>query len=312
MKPSDILFIVAVVGLAIASLFSSATQSGQSGTSTTTRGGFFSLNTQSGQTRTEEKPLTEKQIGRELDEAERSVEEIAEQVKTLEENKNASVYKDLVTMRISGRGSTDPKKEYATLQASSQNKTPIKITGWKFKSLSTNKEVTIGQAIPLFFSQNGNLNQDVYLKPDDEAIIVTGKGNMNEISFQVNKCSGYHSQFFSFSPSLQSDCPRAEDEPNNIPTSPVNDSCFDFIESFPQCRVQTEPLPKNFTFECRNFILETMTYASCVNLHKNDRDFYSKEWRIFLGRDESLWKNRRETVVLLDHVGKIVDTVTFD
>lgn len=304
MKGNDILLIVAIVGLGLVALLSGGVKNSSSGS--TSNGGLFS-----GSNKTTNTP-TEKQIGREIKKVEKSVKEIAKEIEVLEENKNASVYKDIIQMSISGRGSTDPKKEYVTLSVSSKLKNPVNITGWQLKSLSTNRSVSIGQAIPLFFSQSSNIKQDVYLKAGEKAYVVTGKGNMNEISFQVNKCSGYHSQFFSFTPSLKQQCPYLEDEPNNIPTTPVNDSCFDFIENLPRCRIQTKPLPSEFTFECRNFILEKMTYASCVSVHKNDPDFYSKEWRLFLGRTESLWKKSREAVVLLDNEGKTVDTVEFD
>lgn len=305
MKPNDVLFIVFIVGIGIAALLSGGAKSAQN----ETQGPVFSSG---GNNTTQEKPLTEKQVGREIKKIERGVKEIAKDIQELEENKNASIYKDQITMRISGKASKDPKKEYATLEASAKNKTPIRITGFQFKSLSTNKTATVGQAVPLFFSQGNNVNQDVYLKPGEKAYIVTGMGDMNNISFQVNMCSGYHTQFTSFTPSLRQQCPLAEDEKNTIPTSPVNDSCFDFIERFPRCKIQTKPLPANFTFECRNFILETMTYSSCVDLHKNDANFYSKEWRIFLGRSESLWKSKREAIVLLDQDGKTIDTVIFD
>ncbi|MFM2357766.1 MAG: hypothetical protein RJA61_503 [Candidatus Parcubacteria bacterium] len=302
MKPNDVLFIIFIVGIGLAALLSGGAKGAQNGT----RGSFFLNGGNDG------KPLTENQIEQEIKKVERSVQEIAKDIQELEENKNASVYKGQITMRISGQASRDPATEYITLETSTQNKNPIRITGFQFKSLSTNKGATIGQAIPLFFSQGNNVNQDVYLKPGERAYVVTGKGSMNNISFQVNKCFGYHNQFNTFMPSIQQQCPLARDEKNNIPTSPVNDSCFDFIESFPQCKTQTTPLPTNFTFECRNFILETMNYNSCVNLHKNESGFYSKEWRVFLGRDESLWKSRREAIVLLDQDGKTIDTVIFD
>jgi hypothetical protein len=46
-------------------------------------------------------------------------------------------------------------------------------------------------------------------------------------------------------------------------------------------------------------------------LHKNDEDFYDDEWRIYLGRGEELWKNRRETIILKDQAGKIIKEVSY-
>jgi hypothetical protein len=59
--------------------------------------------------------------------------------------------------------------------------------------------------------------------------------------------------------------------------------------------------------ECTDFIYKKVNYPACIDTHKNDKDFYQNEWRIFLKRSETLWKNSREDIVLLDEEGKIVD-----
>ncbi len=316
---NDFLLMIGVVGLAIFLAISNATNdrttSNKSATSTprttSNKSATSTPRTTSTSQTQNKKPLTENQIKSEIRKVERSVKEIKKNIQTLEENKNASVYKDQITMQISGKGSKDPIQEYVILTASTKNKTPIKVTGFELRSLSTNRSVTIGKAFRIYFAETSNALEDVYLKPGEKAYIVTGVSPMR-MSFQINKCSGYHSQFYSFAPSLPRQCPRAEDEKNNIPTSPANDTCFDFIERFPQCKMQTSALPETFGAECRAFILDVMNYKSCVTIHKNDADFYSKQWRVYLGRDEALWKTSREAVILLDAARKTVDTVTFN
>ncbi len=311
MKGNDVLFVVFFIGIGIAALLSGGAKSSGTQNKVPVFSSGSSANGSSvNRNPTTNKPVTEKTIAQEIKKIERSVEEIAKEITKLEENQNASTYKGSISMRISGRASSDPIKEYITLEASSKNKEPINITGWQLKSLSTNKNVSIKQGVYLFFPQSQNPESDIYLNPNDKAYISTGRSPMG-ISFKVNACSGYHSQFLSFTPSIRQECPLARDEVNKIPTSPVNDSCFDFIDRFPKCRTEVNSLPSNFTFECRNFILEKMTYSSCINTHKNDADFYKKEWRVYLGRDESLWKQKRETIVLLDNLGKTVALVTF-
>jgi hypothetical protein len=91
----------------------------------------------------------------------------------------------------------------------------------------------------------------------------------------------------------------------------INDACFDYIESMGQCRIQTETLPLNWSHECTNFIYNKINYPSCVNTHKNDKDFYQKEWRVYLKRSEKIWKEKRETIILYDDHGKIVDTLKY-
>jgi cell division protein FtsX len=45
--------------------------------------------------------------------------------------------------------------------------------------------------------------------------------------------------------------------------------------------------------------------------HKNDQGFYDPTWWVYLGRDDSLWKTRREIIDLLDQNGKIIDSTTY-
>ena len=42
---------------------------------------------------------------------------------------------------------------------------------------------------------------------------------------------------------------------------------------------------------CIESISRILSYNSCIDLHKNDDDFYNGEWRVYFGRDKELWKN---------------------
>ena len=145
----------------------------------------------------------------------------------------------------------------------------------------------------------------------DTAYLITGI-SPNGVSFKTNKCSGYLTQFQTFIPYISNSCPRPRDENlSAIPKIAVNDDCLDYIDSFPSCRVETQNLPVNWSYECKNFITQKINYPSCVNLHKGDKDFYQNEWRIYLKKSTSLWKSRRENIILYDNLGKIVDTLTY-
>ncbi len=156
-----------------------------------------------------------------------------------------------------------------------------------------------------------NTEDTIMLTGGDTLYLVTGI-SPNGASFKVNKCSGYLGQFQIFVPYLNNICPLPKDEDlSSIPNLVINDACFDRIDTMSRCRIQTAPLPQNLSSECTNFILNKINYPSCVNIHKNDKDFYQKEWRVYLGRSASLWKNKRETIVLYDSLGKIVDTLKY-
>lgn len=236
------------------------------------------------------------------------VDELQKKIKTEEENKNASIYKGDVILNYGNR-STDPGQEYLTIKVSGGGNKNILLTGWQVKSLASGNSVTIPKGTYLFFTGTINSEEDIYLTLGDTLYLVTGS-SPNGSSFKSNKCSGYLTQFQTFVPYINNICPRPKNEDlSSIPKRVINDACFDYIDYFPTCRIQTEPLPQNWSSECYSFIYDKINYPSCVNAHKSDTDFYQPEWRVYLKRSEKLWKNSRETIVLYDSSGKIVDTI---
>ncbi|MSU45126.1 MAG: hypothetical protein EXS47_00620 [Candidatus Zambryskibacteria bacterium] len=236
------------------------------------------------------------------------VDELQKQIKTAEENKNASIYKGDVTLNYGSR-STDPGQEYLTIKVSSGGNKNILVTGWQVKSLASGNSVTIPKGTYLFFTETINSEEDIRLTGGDTLYLVTGS-SPNGASFKSNKCSGYLTQFQTFIPYINNICPSPKNENlSSIPRRVINDACFDYIDYFPTCRIQTEPLPQNWSSECYSFIYDKINYPSCVNVHKSDADFYQPEWRVYLKRSERLWKNSKETIVLYDSTGKVVDTI---
>ena len=208
-----------------------------------------------------------------------------------------------------GASEQDPKAEYVTLRASDDNRESIAITGWTLESAITGKSVSLPQGSEIFTS--GSLEEGVIvLKPGDEVTVVTGRSPVG-ISFRINRCSGYLTQFQTFTPTLSKSCPRAESEALSRSSSrTLPDSCFNFLEGLGQCRIELS-LPPELSQECRQFIQNDLTYNGCVALHRNETNFKNPEWRIYLSRPEELWKEKREMVKLLDGSGKLVDTSTY-
>ncbi len=237
------------------------------------------------------------------------VENLKQQLQVEEDKKNQSEYYGQVTIVYVNR-SGDPSQEYITIHANNISKT-ILITGWTLKSLSSGASATIPKATVLFFTGISNAEGNIYLSPLETVYLVTGLAP-NGVSFKVNKCTGYLQQFQTFIPYINNQCPRAQDEDlSAIPKRVENDACFDYIDSIGQCRTQTENLPANWSYECKNFIGKKLTYSSCIDNHKNDGDFYKAEWRVYLKRNEPLWKNRREDIVLYDLNGKVVSELKY-
>lgn len=231
------------------------------------------------------------------------------QVENLKTQIQASKYKGLVNLSSISR-STNPGNEYLTIRVSS-GAGNIPVTGWMIKSINSGVSVTIPKATYLYFTGMANTEDNIVLTDGDTLYLVTGM-SPNGSSFKVNKCSGYLGQFQSFTPYLNANCPAPKEEDlSGIPKITLNDACFDYIDSMSQCRTQTNPLPVNWSFECTNFIYTKINYSSCVNTHKNDADFGQHEWRVYLKRNATLWKDRREDIVLYDNLGKVVDSLTY-
>lgn len=238
------------------------------------------------------------------------IERLKKQIQIEEDKINQSKYKDIVSLSSVSR-STDPNKEYITIKVKNTATSTISVTGWVLKSLSTGAQVSIPKGTYLYFTGMLNAEENIFLTAGDTMYLVTGI-SPNGVSFKVNKCSGYLGQFQTFIPYLRNECPKPEDENlSSIPNLVINDACFDYIDSMPQCKIQTKPLPANWSYECTNFIYQKINYPSCINTHKNDSDFYKKEWRVYLKRSNSIWKIKKEKIVLYDEFGKIVDTIQY-
>ncbi len=202
------------------------------------------------------------------------------------------------------------ESEFLTIQLAPNAKTAVELTGWRLKSLSTGQEATIGKAVYFPFSNQVNVEQNLKLEPGERALIITGRSPLG-YSFRLNQCIGYFEQFQSFTPSLPRECPAPDEE--GLPKAPnqLNDRCLDYLSSYPRCRIPTGGFPDNLSPECKIFLTDKMNYTYCVDHHKNEPGFFKHEWRIYLGRSQTLWKSRRENIELIDPEGVVRDSIVY-
>ncbi len=217
---------------------------------------------------------------------------------------NESKYKSKAVLRVYNVLETDPKKEYVEIAAAYSNTESLPITGWTLEGRQGLK-LTIGQGAYLIYSAQVNPQNSIYLEPNGIAVIATGQSPVGT-NFRLNMCAGYFNQFQQFSPYVPESCSYidAKDVPQNYP-----EACYDFVRTLQRCRMPTS-VPPAVGNDCIQFISERANYNGCVNFHKNDKDFYGKEWRIYLGRASELWQ-KRDTIILRDQEGKIIDQVSY-
>ncbi|MFH0846273.1 MAG: hypothetical protein V1851_02660 [Patescibacteria group bacterium] len=251
----------------------------------------------------------EEKMALDLKNAEEEAKKLQQELKDLEKAQNTSQYAGIVEINRSYGSKTNVDQEYIKLKV---NKTTqqIPISGWTIKSRMTGNEVKIGQGIKVPYTSQINSKENIFVKEGDEIYITTGRSPIG-FSFLVNKCSGYLEQFQDFYPNLNKQCPQLEDE--NLPLigpNSFNDKCVSYIEKISLCETPTT-FPIDMQPECQNFILNRASHNKCIDNHKNDSDFYKKEWRVYLNRSDELWKKSREIIELLDSEGKVVDTYNY-
>lgn len=222
----------------------------------------------------------------------------------------SSARPDFVTLKTRRARETDPNQEYLEIKADKKNKAPMKITGWKLKG-KTSLDITIGQGAYYIYSNvDRQPQEDVYLKPGEKAIIITGKSPLGT-SFKLNKCAGYFEQFHEFAPELNIECPLLRDEELS---SNLNDACLDYIDRISSCQTVIS-IPYKYlsklSSSCQDFVTQNANYKTCLEKHKDDSDFYLPEWRIYLERSEELWKKKRETITLYDDKNNIIDSQSY-
>ncbi len=253
----------------------------------------------------------EEQIAWELAQAGKEIKEIKKILEEIEKREKMSQFEGKINISRCRGSRSDADEEYIELKVKTATDEKIHISDWVLKSAMTGVQIQIGEASKLPYSSRVNKEYPVFVSNGDKIIIVSGRSPLG-VSFQVNKCSGYLEQFQDFEPSLSKKCPLIEDE--DLPRAGPNafdDDCWDYIERLSRCETPIDDLPLDMQHECRVYLTTEVNYNACVDTHKNDSDFYQPEWRIFLDRDNELWKKKREIIELLDDDGKLADVCNY-
>lgn len=203
----------------------------------------------------------------------------------------------------------NPDGEYLRIEIDPYTKNAQNISGLVLRGAGFNTSILIPKAASLPILGTSSVKTDVILPPGGNAIVVSGRSPIGT-SFRMNKCAGYLNQFQNYAPDLDRNCPYPADELKAY--GPYREvACAEFIEKIPRCEVFQGAPPKTLSNTCVDFLAEKLNYNACVADHKNDKDFYSNEWRLFLNQPNELWKNNDEIIRLMDADGAVLDAVTY-
>ena len=213
------------------------------------------------------------------------------------------------------------EQEYILIQASSANTDSIPLTGLSVRSGETFNSQTISKGLSLMYPGSVSEGETIMLRPGGYAYLLSGRSPIplttgpitNSGGFQPNKCTGYFEQGLDFYPALSIECPSPTSEP--LPQAPnrLSDACYDYMASLPRCTLPPGTIPSYLLADgnCQAHLFNKINYGQCVAYHKNEPDFFKNEWRIYFGRGSKLWRDRRETVELLDVNGKVIDRKSY-
>ncbi|MFA6407614.1 MAG: hypothetical protein WCV80_02810 [Candidatus Paceibacterota bacterium] len=180
----------------------------------------------------------------------------------------------------------------------------INVTGWKIRG-NRGGDTFIPQAIADLDLSAPLKKGDIKLGSGQSVTVYSWRKDSGVPNIHLNKCTGFLNDLYAFSPSLPNECPRVED----VRMATFTGQCQNFLRSLGSCRIPTANEVNQFTGSldqgCRA-VLDQQNYGSCYRAHRNDIDFFSREWRVWLG-EFMLLDSLHDRVILFDNLGHVVN-----
>lgn len=179
----------------------------------------------------------------------------------------------------------------------------INISGWKIKG--NRYGFTIPQAINVYNPEGINKEENIILSGSSYLIIYSGKSPINK-NLRFNKCAGYLNNFYDFNPDLPNDCPAIE----RSEYVGLYGQCQSYLMSLGRCAMPDVGFYNSLSGTdegnaCRAF-LNTISHAACFRKYRDDGDFLSNQWRIWMNED-FLFDSLHDRLLLFDNKGLLVD-----
>lgn len=219
-----------------------------------------------------------------------------------------SPYFQKITVSSVSPNRSQSVSSYSTIRLSSgiSGNETINITGWKIKS--NRREIIIPQAIGVYSPQNWEPEIDIVLSRGNYIYIYSNKSAFNR-NLRLNKCTGFLENTYDFIPSIPQNCPSI----SRSEYSYLSGECQSYIMSLRGCELPKTSFYNSFpgTNEgnaCRAF-LNTISPGSCFKKYRNDADFLSNEWRVWVNTD--ILDQSHDRILLYDKSGLLVDEYNY-
>ncbi len=205
---------------------------------------------------------------------------------------------------VSPSGSWNGTSQF-TLGANGTLQEGIDITGWEMKS---NKgDLLIPGAIANYTPGGFAVSGDITLTTGTYATLYSSASPIGK-NVRLNECIGYLNNIYKFDPSLPSNCPSMY---NRSEIATFSGQCQNLIFSLGSCAAPT-PAQWNSVAgepECQSF-LNRFNYSNCYWKHVSEANFFSNEWRGWLGTP-FLFDPSHDRILLLDKNGLLVDQYVY-
>lgn len=189
---------------------------------------------------------------------------------------------------------------YGNLQINLQStsyESPINITGWRIRSAQKG-ETLIGKGINLV--QFDSVSSDVWLTGGESADIIAGASPL-ATNFRINICFGGLSNMYNLGYGFS--CPAIA----NYDLSGLDSRCQDLILRSSSCQAPSDNILNAQSSKCRIWFEKNVNYSSCVNQHRNNRDFY-RGWKIYTGNSNQIFDPLHDKIELRDQTGLLIDS----
>ena len=197
-----------------------------------------------------------------------------------------------------------------SLSSALQSGESLAITGWRLASNKSAYAAVIPQAVFDYKPLGALIDGPITLTSGSRVSVIGGVSPLGK-NFQLNKCTGYLNDLYAFNPSLPSNCPTPYDR-SEITTFPGN--CQSFILSLYGCRtIKPDDINRAAGYQdaaCRAF-LDRFNFNACYERHSQNADFYSGEWRVWLGNIFIPFDREHDRILLFDDRGLLVDQYVY-